>query len=56
MHGSSSKIPTKNLFGQSCAERFNSGVKGLKLNPLKSNKHIEIQTENTFFKTGLEKV
>jgi hypothetical protein len=29
MHGSRSKIPSKNLVRQHCAKGFNSGVKGL---------------------------
>jgi hypothetical protein len=31
MQGSRSKLPSKNLVIQCCAERFNSGVKGLEV-------------------------
>jgi hypothetical protein len=34
MHGTRSKIPSKNLVKKRYAEGFNSGVKGLKVQPI----------------------
>jgi hypothetical protein len=44
MHGPRSKIPSKNLVTQRCAEGINSGVEGLK-----NSKNLRVLNKNNDF-------